>query len=225
MDKSQFIEEISNFIEKEKNLELKNELTCDNIFKNSDLYIQEKKLLNQIAAGLFKTTKEQGDALEAVIKSLFKRINLIHNVEVTTKETAIGQIDIVLIPLRENIYDVLGLSFEKPKGLIGECKNYIKNKVSRPEIEKSCWRACKGGCLSFFIGVGYTDDAITEISEYNINKEYLCTKHTGAYIVPLSIDMIQEIVNNDINFCYFIKWAINVSKNITAISSYLQRFE
>jgi hypothetical protein len=226
MDKSVFLREIYSFIEKSKALELiENELTCENIFENSNSYTPEKIILDKIFSTEFKNSKDQGDTLEALVKSLFGRIVLIHNVQITNKDTALGQIDILLVPLRDNIYDVWGLTTEKPKGMIGECKNYSQKKVDRPEIEKTCWRACKGGCLSFFIGFGYTDDAVQEISEFNLGKEFLCTNHKGAYIVPLTLYMLQEIIENNINFCYFIKWAINTSRMITAIANYLQKLE
>jgi hypothetical protein len=220
-----FVDSLKEFVQKNEKISHRDQLTCENCFENVDNYKEEKELLAKIKAGVFENPTDQGNALERLIKSLFNKITLINSVKITNKETALGQIDIILIPLCGNLYDVWGLIGESPQGVIGECKNYgqnkSKNKVSRPEIEKSCWRACKGGCLSFFIGHEYTQDAIAEVAEYNSNKNLLCTKCQGAYIVPLKLYMIEAVVENDINFCYFIKWAIATSKTITSIANYL----
>jgi hypothetical protein len=219
------IRDVSKFIKKVENSAQKNQLTCGNCFQNLDDYKEEKILFDRIKIGNFSNTKEQGDALEELVKLMFSRIDLVESVTITTKETAIGQIDIILIPLRDNLYDIWGINGEYPRGIIGECKNYTKkiqdNKVSKSEIEKSCWRACKSGCLSFFIGSEYTRDAINEIGEYNNYKHLLCSNHKGAWIVPLKLSMIETIIDNNINFCYFIQWAISMSKVINSVANYL----
>ena len=101
-------------------------------------------------------------------------------------------------------------------GLIGECKNYTK-KVGKEEIEKNCWRCCKSGFLSFFIGSQFTTGALDEVDEFNLHKDSICKKNCGVFIVPLNLEMIKIIIENKINFCYFIKWAIQRAKshNIT----------
>lgn len=224
MDKDIFLKEVESYINKFKKFQeqQKNSLNCDNVFDSTDLYIKEKDYLDRILNGNFTNTTEQGDLLESLVKSLFDRIDLVKSVIITNKEIAIGQIDIQLIPVDELIYDVWGMIKEKPQCMIGECKNYSKKKdaVGRPEIEKICWRSCKGGCLSFFIGYGYTEDAINEICYFNNNKSSLFYKHQGVFIVPLTLAMLEVIIHNKINFCYFIKWSIDMSRKMY-ITNYL----
>jgi hypothetical protein len=221
MSSDNFIDEVQRFITKAKLSERLDELNCENIFDNEDSYTKEKSILEKIRLGQFSNTKEKGDALEDLVKSLFGRVDLINSVQICNKETGVGQIDIILIVLRDNIYDVWELASEKPQGIIGECKNYSTNKVSRPEIEKTCWRACKSRCLSFFIAPSYTDDSIKEMQFFNLQKKSILTNHDGIYIVPITIEMIEKTVLNNINFCYFIKWAIAYSKNIAPIANYI----
>lgn len=222
MDKDIFLREISSYIHKLKKIQDRqsNSLNCENVFDNSNLYVLEKGYLEKILNNEFTNTKEQGDLLEFLVKSLFQRIDLVQSVIVTNKDTALGQIDIQLIPLEEYVYDVWGMIKEKPQCLIGECKNYSKKKeaVGRPEIEKICWRSCKGGCLSFFIGHGYTQDAINEISYFNNNKSSLFYKHQGVFIVPLTLSMLEIVIQNDINFCYFIRWSIDMSRKMSIVN-------
>ncbi|MBW4563976.1 MAG: hypothetical protein KME32_23110 [Mojavia pulchra JT2-VF2] len=224
MNKDIFLEEVNSYINKFRKFQekQKDSLNCDNVFDITDLYIKEKDYLDKILNDRFTNTTEQGDLLESLVKSLFQRIDLVQSVIITNKDIAIGQIDIQLIPLHEYIYDVWGMIREKPQCMIGECKNYSKKKdaVGRPEIEKICWRSCKGGCLSFFIGHGYTQDAIDEISYFNNNKSSLFYKHQGVFIVPLTLSMLEVVIHNEINFCYFIKWSIDMSRKMN-IANYL----
>ncbi|MDZ8088482.1 MAG: hypothetical protein RMY16_23405 [Nostoc sp. DedQUE12b] len=221
MDNNQFLNEINSYISK-ASFRKTNSINCENIFDITDLYIKEKECLDKILNKKFKNTTEQGNLLEELVKLLFKRIDLIHSIEITNRDTTLGQIDIQLLPVDEVIYDVWGMIKEKPKFMIGECKNFSKkqDKVDRPEIEKICWRSCKGGCLSFFIGYGYTQDAIDEIAYFNNNKDSICFKHQGAFIIPLTLSMLETIILNKINFCYFIKWAIFTSR-MMSIANYL----
>jgi hypothetical protein len=222
LDQSGFVTEIQRFIENSRLRYVENSLNCDNSFSNSDEYFPEIKILQKISTGSFDNTLEQGNALENLVKSLFRRINILLNVEVTNREVYLGQIDIQLIPLDDELFRVWGLHKEQPKSIIGECKNYSKNRepVKKPEIEKTCWRACKGGCLSFFIAYAYTSEAVREISFFNQNKDKIFQLHKQAMIVPLTIPMIEVVVANQINFCHFIKWAITVTR-ATSIASYL----
>jgi hypothetical protein len=225
INKEAFLKDLNSFIEKDKNLSIRDQLTCSNCFENTDDYSEEKALISVIKSNNFSSTSQKGDALEKLMKSLFNTVSLIASTEVTNKYTAIGQIDLLLTPLRSNLYDIWGLASEKPKGIVGECKNYTKvknqNKISKQEIEKSCWRACKSGCLSFFIGPEYTKDALSEVAYYNNNKHLLCTNHTGALLVPISLPMIEIIIENNINFCYFIYWAVMKSQGVAPILNYL----
>jgi hypothetical protein len=91
------IRDVSEFIEKVENSAQKNQLTCGNCFQNLDDYKEEKILFGKIKIGNFSNTKEQGDALEELVKLMFSRIDLVKSVTITTKETAIGQIDIILM--------------------------------------------------------------------------------------------------------------------------------
>lgn len=223
IDKDKFILDLVNYITKTRNYYQKNSITCDNVFENLDLYASETELLNKILIGKFSSTKEQGDALENLVKSLFRRIQLVHSIEVTNREVALGQIDIQLIPIEDDgLFEIWGLRKERPQGIIGECKNYSKKQesVGKPEIEKTCWRTCKGRCLSFFIAYGYTEDAIKEIAFFNSQKKALFHTHEGALIVPLKLSMLELVIQKQINFCYFIKWAISTAKMMN-IANYL----
>jgi hypothetical protein len=224
-NKEVFLEDLCSFIQKEESLSRRDQLTCANCFENIDNYSKEKSLISIVKSNDFSNTSQKGDALENLMKSLFNKVSLIASTEKTNKPTAIGQIDLLLTPLRSNLYDIWGLASEKPKGIIGECKNYSKakdqNKISKQEIEKSCWRACKSGCLSFFVGPEYTEDARLEVAYYNNHKHLLCTNHTGALLVPISLPMIEIVIESNINFCYFIYWAIMKSQGVAPILNYL----
>lgn len=222
-----FLREINSFMEKVQDYEAERDsLSCNNCFKNNDSYKKEKIFLSNISNGKYKTTKEQGDVLEDLVKSLFERITFIHNVNVTNKDIAIGQTDIQLFPIDEDdmLYEIWGIVKNKPKSIIGECKNYPKDNVDRPEIEKICWRTCKGGCLSFFIGFEYSKPAIDEIAYFNNNKDDICHRCEGAIIVPLTVYMLEAIIENDINFCYFVRWAIYASK-MMSIANYIHKID
>jgi hypothetical protein len=220
--KQKFLEDLCGFIAKVKAHEVNDPTTCETIFRNDDLYLDEKRCLQEIASGSFKTTKDRGDALEILIQKIFNRIELLDGISITRKQTALGQLDLQLVTIREYLYDVLGMAVDKPNVdyIIGECKNYT-DPVGKDEIERMCWRASKGSCLSFFIATEYTSDAIQEISYFNQNRQNLLSIHKGVYIIPLSLSMIEAVVENDVNFCYFIKWAIKFSK-IISIRNYLK---
>lgn len=222
MNHDKFLLDIQEFITKSiQNDQRKiNCLTCNNIFKCEDNYATERGILAEIKAWSSSTTKTQGDLLEDLLKSLFGRISLITSLSVTNRDTFLGQIDVNLITIDEIIYEIWGLRGDCPSSLIGECKNYKSAKVSRPEIEKSCWRAGKGGSLSFFIGAHFSEDAVKEIGYFNAHKESIFVKSKGVYIIPLTIDMLDVIISNNLNFCYFIRWSIQTSK-IMAIANYL----
>ena len=219
--KQKFIEDLRSFIKKEKLVE-KDSTTCETVFSNSDNYSREKIFCEELFSNNFITSKNRGDALEHLVHSLFERIDLLHTVSITRKQTALGQLDLQLVTVKDYIYDLWDMFHEKPESeyIIGECKNYT-NPVGRPEIERICWRASKGGCLSFFIATEYTEDAIDEVAYFNMNKNHIISKHRGVYIVPLSLSMINTVVEQNINFCYFVKWAIKASK-IMSISNYLK---
>jgi hypothetical protein len=230
VEKDYFLNDLKDYIKKseESNLLFENSIGCEHIFENNDNYILENEIFSKIEAQNFSTTKEQGDLLEDLVKSLFSRIKLIATINKTNMDTALGQVDIQLIPVSERFYSILGLVNEIPKGIIGECKNYYEKKgskktgkVSREEIEKMCWRSCKGGCLSFFIGPDYTREAIKEITEFNKHKASICIQSKGLFIIPLSIHMLKAIIHNNLNFCYFIKWAIETTRNNMSITNYL----
>jgi len=220
--KKKFIEDLRTSIVKTKSYETLGATTCETIFSNDDNYSIEKKLLSEIDSRNFSTTKDQGDALENLIKNLFNRIQLLDSITITKKDTALGQLDLQIATISDYIYDVLGMSRDKPDVdyIIGECKNY-KDPVGREEIERVCWRASKGSCLAFFISTEFTQPAIDEIKYFNMNKEKILIKAKGVYIIPLSIAMIKSVVENNINFCYFIKWAISHSK-LMSIVNYLK---
>ena len=223
MDRDKFLADITRYISKSINHYKRktNSINCSNCFDCTDSYRKEKEILNKISIGNYTTTKEQGDALEELLKLLFDRIDVLHSFDVTDRDTALGQIDISLIPLDNTLYEILGMTEDSPSCLIGECKNYKDpKKVGREDIEKTCWRASKGKGLSFFIGNAYTQKAIEETSEFNLYRESILRESRGVYIVPITISMIKIIVENDLNFCFFIRWAIQSSKKM-AIANYL----
>jgi hypothetical protein len=224
--KKLFLEEIHSFIDKLQKYEnVKNSLNCKNCFNNLNSYQEEKLILAKIIDKNYTTTVEQGNTLELLVKSLFEKIDLVHSVKITTKDIAIGQIDIQLVPIDDDmLYEIWGIKKYKPNSIIGECKNYPNSNVGRPEIEKICWRTCKGRCLSFFIGFEYSEPAIDEIAYFNNNKHSICQRCEGAIIVPLTVFMLEEIIVNNINFCYFINWAISTSQ-IMSINNYIYQFK
>ena len=207
MDCDKFFLDIKDFINKsiQNDAHKRDVLTCNNTFRCADGYEDEKEILTKIKSGVYKNTKEQGDLLEDLIKKLFNRMSLISSLSVTNKDTALGQIDINLITVDDTVYEVWGMVGDCPSCLIGECKNYQSDKVARPEIEKTCWRACKGRALSFFIGPSYKETAIEEISDFNLHKQSIFHESQGVYIVPITLGMLDVIISNDLNFCYFIR--------------------
>lgn len=84
-----------------------------------------------------------------------------------------------------------------------------------------CWRTIKGQALSFFIAPSYTQEAIKEIGEFHSCKESLLKKSEGVYIIPITIPMLDIVITNNLNFCYFIRWAIETTKRKMAIANYL----
>ncbi|MGL6342524.1 MAG: hypothetical protein ACRC80_25695 [Waterburya sp.] len=220
--KEKFIEDLNRFISKVQSVEIDDSTTCESIFSNSDKYAEEKVYLQEITSQSFATTKDRGDALEKLILKIFNRIELLDSISMTRKETILGQVDLQIVTVRDYIYDIWGMIRDKPEAeyIIGECKNYT-NPVGRPEIERVCWRAIKGRCLAFFIATEYTKDALDEVAYFNLNIKNILPNFNGVYIIPISISMIEAIVENDINFCYFIKWAIKNSK-IMSIVNYLK---
>jgi len=222
MDEDKFLIDIKDYINKRIDFDIqkKDFMNCNNCFSCDDEYKLEKEIIQKIKSKDFQNTTEQGNLLENLVKSLFKRITLISSLSVTNKDTALGQIDINLIPIDETIYEIWGMIGDFPSCLIGECKNYKSEKVGRSEIEKMCWRTSKGQALSFFIAPSYTKEAIEEISYFNLSKESILKKSQGVYLVPLTLKMLEIIVYNNLNFCYFIRWAIQSSKKM-AITNYL----
>lgn len=222
MNSDLFLRDIQDFVKKstENDALKKDVLTCNNIFKFDDKYDKEKEILLKIRSGNYSTTTEQGNLLEELLKSLFGKISLISSLSVTNKDTGLGQIDINLLTVDETIFDVWGMVGDHPDCMIGECKNYTTAGVARPEIEKTCWRAGKGRALSFFISKSYKLPAVEEISDFNLCKQTFLKNSQGVYIIPITIDMLDVIISNDINFCYFIRWAILSSKKM-AIANYL----
>ncbi len=220
--REKFIEDLNRFIRKVQSVENNDPTTCATVFSNRDRYSEEKIYLQEIASENFSTTKDRGDALEKLILRIFNRIDLLDSITMTRKETVLGQLDLQMVTVRDYIYDVWGMIRDKPsvEYIIGECKNYT-NPVGKPEIERICWRASKGACLAFFIATEYTKDAIDEIAYFNQNRQNILINFQGVYVIPISISMIEAIVENNINFCYFIKWAIKNSK-IMSIVNYLK---
>lgn len=168
---------------------------------------------------------EQGNLLENFMKTFFSRIVVFKPSIKSNSRTFIGQIDISLTPVSESVFSVFNTPKTQPTGIIGECKNYIKgeksdNRVGKTEIEKICWRACKTGFLCFYIGSEYTLDAKQEIGYFNAEKSGICMRHKSSLIVPLTVSLIESVVENNINLAYLLKWSINASQNFT-IDNYI----
>jgi hypothetical protein len=213
-----FLDELNKFISKAQGIEsIRDSLNCGNCFDLENDYENEKILIKEIRGGKFTTEKAKGDCLELFLKTLFSRVKLIHAPEMTSHETNIGQIDIQIIPLDEEaFFNILGIQRDYPNGVIGECKNWPSAKVGREDIEKMCWRTCKGGCLSLFVTFRYTKEALDEISEFNLHCNDICNRcKANSFIVPITIDMLSIVVEHNINFCYFLKWAIATSKSMS----------
>jgi hypothetical protein len=219
--KDAFLLDLNSFIEKIQSRKYES-TTCDDVFGNSDSYQREKIYLGEINANKFTTSTDRGNALENLVKCLFSRIDVLTSVSVTRKKTTLGQIDIQISTIQDFIYDIWGMSIDKPEVtyIIGECKNYTKP-VGKDEIERICWRASKGRCLTFFIATQYTEDATDEIGHFNSNRHSILINHKGVYVIPISISMIEIIVEHNINFCYFLRWAISNSK-MMSINNYLK---
>jgi hypothetical protein len=222
INRDQFLLDIKYFINKSVTIDSqkRNAMNCNNAFSFDNNYEEEKEILYKIKLANYKNKKEQGDVLEELLKKLFNRIIFINSFSVTNRDTALGQIDISLTTIDETIYEIWGMIGDYPSCLIGECKNYKSNGVSRPEIEKTCWRACKGQALSFFIGKSFKEPAIQEIGNFNLYKQSFLSRSHGVYIIPMTIDMLDVVISHDLNFCYFIRWAIQASKKM-AIANYL----
>jgi hypothetical protein len=220
-----FLNDLNDYIIRLQINETANSLNCGNCFNNLDSYENEKIILKEINESNYRNTKEQGDALERLVKSLFKRIPLIYSVELTGKSIDIGQTDIQLYPIADSevFYGIWGIKDEKPKSIIGECKNHPKQNVNNSEIEKMCWRTCKSGSLTFFVGFDYSEDALNEIAYFNEHKDEICHKTKGSLIVPLNFYMLEAIIKQNINFCYFINWAILLSPKMS-IKGYIYQF-
>jgi hypothetical protein len=219
-----FLEDLNRFIRNDQKYEDSESLTCDKIFENPDNYSKEKIYLQEIYSGNFNTTKDRGDALEKLIRELFNRIDLLSGINHPVKQTIVGQLDIQYSTRKDFIYDVWDFKLDDMPDsghIIRECKNYA-DPVGREEIERICWRAIKSACLTFFIATEYTQPAIDEIAYFNKHKKDFLIRHKGVYIILLSLPMIKVVVENDINFCRFIKWAIFHSKNINSITNYLK---
>lgn len=74
-----------------------NPIRCEDVFDDTDLYMNEFHLLQQVLNPGSSTT-QQGNSLEVLVKSFFNRIDLVHSVNETNKSTSIGQIDIQVTP-------------------------------------------------------------------------------------------------------------------------------
>ncbi|WP_375477295.1 hypothetical protein [uncultured Nostoc sp.] len=227
MDESkikEFLIDLEKFIAKKINIDssVENSINCCNMFDDNRMYEDEEKLLSLVLSSRNKstsrkintTTTVQGDSLEDLMKSLFGRVKFIDDVRITNRDLSIGQVDLQLTPIDDIAYKILGLINDQPLGMIGECKNYApSNKIKKEEIEKTCWRACKSGSLSFFLGQEFTSGSLKEIEDFNLHKSDICKKNSGVFIVPLNLEMIKSVIEKKINFCYFIKWAIHRSKS------------
>lgn len=223
MNSDNFLVDINSYIEKSSKLDsvVANPLSCNNSFNFDDRYTLEKQHIKDIFEGNHSNTTEQGNLLENLAGALFNRIDLVSSFSCNNRDTTLGQIDINLIPIDNRLFDIWGMANDYPKGIIGECKNYSTNKVSRPEIEKTCWRACKGRSLSFFVGKEYTQDAVREVCIFNSQRGSIFKDYSGVFVVPFTLEMIRIVIENELNFAYFIKWAITSSKNNMAIANYL----
>jgi hypothetical protein len=196
---------------------------CGNCFDHDDKYQSELGILTQIeSSSEQKTTKGKGDLLEELLESLFRRFDTVEPFSRNTCDTGIGQIDLLVTVIADEFYDVLGL-FKKPKGIIGECKNYDSSgSLGRPIIEQMCWRSVKGSVLVFVVAKKFSKDSQKEIGDFNnLAPKIVKDFPDDAILVPITLEMISVVLKEDLNFCYFLKWAIQATKHNMAISNYL----
>lgn len=197
---------------------------CGDIFDSDNLYVDESDYIKIVLAPANSTT-QQGDSLEELIKRFFRRVKLVHTVNTTNKEISLGQIDIQITPMNEMLYDLLGIpQSPKPQFIMGECKNYQSShnkKIPKEDVEKSCWRTLKGNCITFLFGYGYTQDALDEIGYYNSHVSTLCPGSKNSRVVPITISMLECIIDRKINFCYFLRWSIEMSRQMS-INNYIR---
>ncbi|MGD1902699.1 MAG: hypothetical protein ACFB9N_10720 [Geitlerinemataceae cyanobacterium] len=159
--------------------------------------------------------------LEDLMRKLFHRFDLAEPYSRNTCDTGIGQVDLILTAISDEFYEILGLK-DKPKGIVGECKNYKPSKaLGRPIVEQMCWRSIKGGSLILVVAKEFTKDSQKEISFFNGFVRTLKDHPGNAILIPITLEMIDVVLNENINFCYFLRWAIQGTQNNMAISNYL----
>ncbi len=67
----------------------------------------------------------------------------------------------------------------------------------------------------------FTKDSQKEISFFNGFVRTLKDHPGNAILIPITLEMIDVVLNENINFCYFLRWAIQGTQNNMAISNYL----
>lgn len=221
--KSLFLSQLQVFLEREANYSRVYEgvTSCEDAFDNEDGYEKERKLLQENKQNNLDSNRK-GEILEEIVFSLFSRIASLEVVNRNQAKTSLGQIDLQVLISDKSAYDILGL-IPRPSSdlIIGECKNFKGKPIELENIEKACWRSCKGRSLQFFIGTKYTQAAIDEIRHFNSYKQTIFLGSEGVWMVPITIDMIEAVVENNINFLSFLKWSIKYSINQMVIAQYL----
>ena len=122
MDSSIFVKQLSDFVDKESQLELLNlqsmAINCIDLF-NSDPYLEEKKIIDEIFNNKKLTIQQKGSYLENLAKLLFSRCIALDNIQITHYDTEIGQIDIILPIMNDIVFDILNVN--PASIIIGEC--------------------------------------------------------------------------------------------------------
>lgn len=221
--KDLFLSQLQTFLKKEAaySKRLNEVASCSDFFNNEDGYEKERRLLQENKQSNLSSNR-RGEILEEIVFSLFNRVEILEVLNRNKAQTLIGQIDLQALVIHESAYDILGLR-PRPKSdlIIGECKNLRNKSVELENIEKACWRSCKSTSLQFFIGTKYTTEAINEVKHFNSCKEMIFVDSKGVWIIPITIDMIEVVIENNINFLSFLKWSIKHSIGQMVIVQYL----
>jgi hypothetical protein len=174
-----------------------------------------KENIGVLLSNKITNTKEKGDLLESVIKSLFSTLDFAISFDITHKETDFGQFDFIVDFI---IYEVMKEEFTfinldiLQSGVNGECKNH-KDGVGKELIEQVCWRVCKTKKSLFYIAPKYKEGAIREISFFNSHhignfNNICCQEKNNLAIIPFDFNFLRVCTLDEIRFSTIFFFAI-----------------
>lgn len=179
----------------------------DSIFK---ITIQEKeeilKIIENIKLDNFKTTKEKGNALEFLMKKIFKAENIFKVYQ--NVHTSSNEIDLVIQiqsnGLIFNLNTVLGIQGDK---ILVECKNY-KKKIDVTWVGKFAHLLNHhdidyGIIFSKYSLTGIKKGKLTWNQAAGLVKKFYL-KHSKS-IINITLDEIKDIISEDKSFVEFLK--------------------